>query len=213
MGFWYWLGHSLSRLVAKTRLSYRVERGEKLESLEGGLIIAANHVSFLDPPLVGAAFREPIYYFARKTLFDHPITKFLLPRLNALPVNQSRPELSVLKKIIGLLREGEKVLIFPEGERSWDGKLKMEGQSGVGMIVAKAGVPVLPVRLFGPEKALPRGSKKIKRHPVTLVVGEPIDFSGVLEDEGMSTKEKYSAVADRIMREIAALEMSESRGE
>lgn len=213
MGFWYRIGHTLSRLFAWIFCSYRVEYPEKLRAIEGGTIIASNHVSFLDPPLVGSAFREPIYYFARKTLFDHPVANFLFTRVRALPVDQGKPELSVLKKIIALLRDGEKVVIFPEGERSWDGKLKMEGQPGVGMIVSKSRVPVLPVRLFGPEKALPRGAKKVTRHPVTLVVGEPIDFTSVLDDPDLSTKEKYQTIADRIMKEISLLEMSESRGE
>lgn len=213
MGLFYWLGHTGSRIFARTVCSMRVQNREGLMGHEGGLIIAANHVSFLDPPLVGSAFREPLYYFARKTLFDHPIANFIFTRVNAIPVNQERPELSALKRIIELLKQEEKVLIFPEGERSWDGELNMEGQPGIGMIVSKAKVPVLPVRLFGPEKALPRGSKKIRRHPVTLVVGEPIDFTPVLEDGSLSTKEKYQVIADRIMQSIAALEMKDSRGE
>lgn len=213
MGFWYWMGHTLSRIFGKFVNSYRVENREGLLAVDGGLIIASNHVSFLDPPLIGAAFREPIYYFARRTLFDHPVANFILQRVRALPVDQQKPELSILKKIIQLLRSDEKVLIFPEGERSWDGKLNMDGQPGVGMIVAKSKVPVLPVRLFGPEKSLPRGSKKIRRHPVTLVVGEPIDFSELLDDKDVGAKEKYQIIADRIMQSIAALEMSESRGE
>lgn len=213
MGFWYWICHTASRIFAKVVNTYRVENREGLSAIEGGLIIASNHVSFLDPPLVGVACREPIYYFARRTLFDHPAANFILTRIRALPVDQQKPELSILKKIIQLLLDDEKVLIFPEGERSWDGQLKMEGQPGVGMIVAKSKVPVLPVRLFGPEKSLPRGVKKVKRHPVTLVVGEPIDFSELLADKSIGAKEKYQIIANRIMESIAELEMSESRGE
>lgn len=209
----YAIGHFLSRLVARLVCSMRVENRAPLDVEHDGVIVASNHVSFLDPPFIGAAFRRPIYYFARKTLFDHPVANFILTRVRALPVDQEKPELSILKKIISLLKEGETVLIFPEGERSWDGGLKQTGEPGVGMIVAKAGVPVLPVRLFGPEKALPRGGKKLKRHPVTLVVGEPIDFSDMLADKTIGAKQKYQAIADRIMAEIGALEMSSSRGE
>ncbi len=213
MGFFYWIGHTGSKIFARTVCSMRVQNKEGLVGNEGGLIIASNHVSFLDPPLVGSAIREPIFYFARKTLFDHPVANFIFTRVNALPVDQSRPEISVLKRIIALLKEDEKVLIFPEGERSWDGTMNMEGQPGIGMIVSKSRVPVLPVRLFGPEKALARGSKKIRRHPVTLVVGEPIDFTSVLEDDSLRPKEKYQVIADKIMQSIAALEMTDSRGE
>lgn len=213
MNFWYWIGHTLSKLFARVVCSYRVQGRERLEAIPGGLLICGNHVSFLDPPLIGAAYRDPIYYFARKTLFDHPIAKYILPRVNAIPVNQEKPEISSLKTVIALLKEGKKVVIFPEGERSFDGVMKSEGEPGVGMIVSKAGVPVLPVRLFGAEKALPRGSGKIRRHPVTLVVGEPIEFGDLLEDTTVSTKDRYQAIASRIMGAIASLELQGSRGE
>ena len=213
MNFWYFVGHSLSKLVAKFTCSFRVQNGEKLNDYEGGLVIASNHVSFLDPPFIGSAFKAPIFYFARSTLFEHPLANFILTRGNALPVNQGKPELSVLKKIIALLKEEEKVLIFPEGERSYDGQIKAEGQPGIGMIVTKAGVPVLPVRLFGPEKALPRGGKKLKKHPVTLVVGEPVDLSDIFSNTEITTKERYEKISLRIMEEITKLELVDSRGE
>lgn len=213
MGLFYWIGHTGSKIFARTVCSMRVQNRSGLEGIEGGLIIASNHVSFVDPPLIGSAFREPIYYFARKTLFDHPVANFILTRVNALPVDQSRPEISILKRIIQLLKSEEKVLIFPEGERSWDGKLNMEGQPGIGMIVSKSKVPVLPIRLFGADKILPRGEKKIRRHPVTLVVGKPIDFSSILEDSTLGSKDKYKKIADEIMQAIASLELEDSRGE
>lgn len=213
MNFWYWLGHFLSKLVSKVVCSFRVQDGQRLENLPKGLLIVSNHVSFLDPPFIGGAFREPIFYFARKTLFDHPVANFLYTRVNAIPVNQEKPEISSLKLVINLLKDGEKVLIFPEGERTLDGKLKTEGEPGVGMIVCKANVPVLPVRLFGPEKALPRGSKKLKRHPVTLAVGEPVALDDLVNDESLSAKERYQAIANRIMAAIGSLELRDSRGE
>lgn len=213
MTIWYWIGHTLAKLFGRFVCSYRVQNAAALETGDGGVLIASNHVSFLDPPLIGAAYKVPIYYFARKTLFTHPVANFIYTRVNAIPVNQDKPELSALKHVIGLLKDGKKVLIFPEGERTLDGKLKEEGAPGVGLIVSKANVPVLPVRLFGPEKTLPRGSKKITRHPVTLVVGKPIDFSDLLEDEALGTKERYQAIAARIMSAIGALELTDSRGE
>jgi 1-acyl-sn-glycerol-3-phosphate acyltransferase len=111
MNVWYWLGHSLSKLVAWGFCSFRVQDPERLENLPEGLLIVSNHVSFLDPPFIGSAFRDPLYYFARKTLFDHPVANFLFTRVNAIPVNQEKPELSALKRVIQLLKEGERVLI------------------------------------------------------------------------------------------------------
>jgi len=72
---------------------------------------------------------------------------------------------------------------------------------------------VLPVRLFGPEKALPRGGKKLKKHPVTLVVGEPVDLSDISSNTEITTKERYEKISLRIMEEITKLELVDSRGE
>ncbi|MDA8908541.1 1-acyl-sn-glycerol-3-phosphate acyltransferase [bacterium] len=207
MGFWYRIGHTIAKLLGKFMFSYRVFNREAFDAMDGGTIIASNHVSFLDPPLIGSAIRTPIYYFARKTLFDHPVSGYLFTRCNALPVNQDKPEISVLKQIIELLKQEKQVLIFPEGERSWDGVMNMEAQPGIGMIVAKSKKPVLPIRIFGAEKALPRGGKKLVRTPVQLVVGEPINFDDLVNDSAMGTKEKYQLIANRIMEAIAALEV------
>ncbi len=213
MNFWYWAGHTLAKIVSKVWCSFRVQHAERLEGLPEGLLIVSNHVSFLDPPFIGGAFREPLYYFARKTLFDHPVSNFLFTRVNAIPVNQDKPELSSLKLVIELLRQGKKVLIFPEGERSYDGVIKEKGEPGVGMILTKSRVPILPVRLYGPERALPRGSNKLRRHPVTLVVGERFTVDDLIEDSSLSPKDRYQAIADRVMDSIRALELQDSRGE
>ena len=203
----YWLIKNLYKIFAKVYLSYRVVNRENILNLEeGGYVVASNHVSFLDPPLVGIAFPENIYYFARKTLFDHPVFGWVLRSIQAIPVNQEKPEMSTLKHIIQLLKDGEKVVIFPEGERTHDGKMKERGQSGVGMMVEKSEARVLPVRLFGPEKAMPRDSKKIKRVPVTLVVGEPIDMSDLISDRELDKKTRYEAITERIMEAIRVLE-------
>ncbi len=209
MNFWYWLVQTFTRVSAKLLCSYRVINRDAMTGAEGGLMVASNHVSFLDPPLVGIGFHQPVYFFARKTLFDHPVANWLLTRINAIPVNQEKPELSALRTTINLLKQGEKVILFPEGERSWDGTMKEEGEPGIGMIVAKAKVPVLPVRLFGAEKALPRGSKRVYRHPVTLVVGEPIEFSEILANKELNSKDRYQMIADRIMDGIRALKLPE----
>ncbi len=205
----YFLIKNLYAIFARTYLSYRVVNRERLDELgEGGYVVASNHVSFLDPPLVGIAFQENLYYFARKSLFDHPVFGWILRSIQAIPVDRDRPEMSTLKRIIELLRQGEKVVIFPEGERSRDGRMKEKGQSGIGMIVEKARARVLPVRLFGPEKAQPRGSKRIESVPVTLVIGEPMDMTDLI-DSDLPRKAKYEAITERIMDGIRCLEQPE----
>jgi len=206
----YWLIKNLYAIFAKTYLSYRViDRENLLDLNDGGYVVASNHVSFLDPPLVGIAFPENIYFFARKSLFDNAIFGWVLRSIQAIPVNQAQPEMSTLKHIIQLLKDGEKVVIFPEGERTHDGEIKEKGQSGVGMMVEKSQAKILPVRLFGPEKALPRHSKKLVRVPVTLVVGKPMDVTDLVENKELDRKARYEAITARIMDAIRELECPE----
>jgi len=208
----YWLIKNLYKIFALTYLDYKVVNRENLLDLrDGGYVVASNHVSFLDPPLVGIAFRENLHFFARKTLFDNPIFGWVLRQIQAIPVNQDQPEISTLKNIIQLLKDGQKVVIFPEGERTLDGKIKEVGQAGVGMMVEKSGAKVLPVRLFGPEIAMPRNSKRIRSVPVTLVVGEVMDFSAVIEDKALDRREKYERITARIMEAIRRLECPADR--
>ncbi|NNE94289.1 MAG: 1-acyl-sn-glycerol-3-phosphate acyltransferase [Verrucomicrobiales bacterium] len=202
----YWIGHAFFKFASWLYGPYKVFNREKLREDLDGVLIASNHVSFLDPPLVGIGYRKPVYYFARKTLFRNPIANWVLTRWQAIPVDQGNPELSILKKVIALLKAGEKVVLFPEGERSWDGKLKEKGQAGVGMIVAKAKVPVVPVRLFGPEEVLPRGAKWPRRRKMCMVVGDTLDFSELIASGELKGKALYQEIADRIMAAMGELD-------
>jgi len=200
----YWLGHSLFRCVAEAFFKYRVIGKEKLED-EGGVLVASNHESYLDPPLVGIAYNSAVYYLARKTLF-RGLGAWLYPRWNAVPVDQDRPDMSSLKKIIKILRGGERVVVFPEGARTEDGELQ-PGEAGVGLIVAKSKVRVQPVRIFGAREALPRGSGRLKVHPITIVVGDIMEFSP--EELSVKGRDGYQKISDKIMEEIAALKLPE----
>ena len=198
----YWFAVKLSRWIGRAFFNYRVLHREYLE-VPGGALVVSNHASFVDPPMVGVAFDEPIHYLARKTLFNNPIGGAIIRALQAFPVDQDRPDPGSLKNVIRLLRSGEKVLLFPEGERSWDGKL-LPGQPGVGFIIAKAKVPVIPVRLFGTHEALPRGGKTIHPAEITVVCGptwhyDPINYPNL---EG---KELYQRISSDLMDRIAAL--------
>ncbi len=196
----YWIGHTLFRAAAKAFFRYQVVGREKLVQ-EGPVLIASNHESFLDPPLVGVAYDDAVFYLARKTLFKGP-TKWLYPRWNAIPVDQDAPDMSSLKKIIKILRGGERVLVFPEGTRTMSGELQ-PGEAGVGLIAAKSQAMIQPVRIFGAYEALPRGSGRLRFHPITIVVGDPITLTE--EEKRAKGREGYQAIADRIMEEIGKL--------
>jgi 1-acyl-sn-glycerol-3-phosphate acyltransferase len=202
----YWIGFTFWRLVSTLCFRRKIIGREKL-AVEGGYLVVANHTSFLDPPVIGAAFPEPIHFLARKTLFKRGLGEWILTSVNSIPVNQDRPEYSSMKKIIRLVQEGEKVLIFPEGERTLDGKLKERGEPGVGLLIAKSRVPILPVRLFGAYEALPRGASFPKLKKLTLVVGDPVDLNDFIDNSGLEKKELYQGLSDRAMEAIGALEL------
>lgn len=197
----YWLGHLFFREIANGLTDFRVIGAEKLK-IDGPALIVCNHVSFIDPPFVGQAFDEAIYTFARKTLFDHPIAGWILRRWQAIPIDRDKPDVSSLKTTIRLLREGKKVLMFPEGTRSPDGFLQ-PAESGVGLFIAKSESPVLPVRIFGSYECFPRGCRFPKPSRVTLVVGDlwQPDFASY----GKTGKDLYRALADDVMVKIGEL--------
>jgi len=172
MTFWYLLGYSLSKAIAKTFFNYRVIGAENMIE-EGPCIIAANHCSNLDPPLVGIACKRAIHYLGKKSLLDWPLLGPIFPQLNVIPVDQKNADRSALMGAIRVVKNGGAVLIFPEGSRSPDGKLQ-SAQPGIGMIAAKTGAPVVPMRIFGSFEALPKCRRRITCSQVTAVVGAPL---------------------------------------
>lgn len=201
----YWFCHTSTKIAAKVFYRFEVVNRERLIE-SGPALIACNHESFLDPPCVSIAFRNPIHFLARKSLFDNPMFGGLISRLNALPVDQDKPDMTGLRRIIGLLKSGERVLIFPEGERTLDGDFG-PAEPGVGLVIAKSQVPVLPVRIFGAYDVFPRGAKVPKVvGKITIVVGNPIDFSNEKADS-TNRKKLYQSFSERTLTAIRALEL------
>jgi len=199
----YWLGYQFFKNLARGLFNYRVIGQEKLH-FEGGALLVCNHASFIDPPIVGVAFDEEIYFLARKSLMSNKVAKAIYKAWNSVPVDQDRPDMTSLKNIVKLLKQGKKVLIFPEGSRTLDGLLQ-PGEPGVGLIVSKAGVPVIPMRLFGTREALPRHGGLMQPAEVTLVVDDPWHYDASKYTE--TGKDLYRKISEDLMAEIAKLQM------
>jgi 1-acyl-sn-glycerol-3-phosphate acyltransferase len=201
----YRIGYTLCNLVGKVAFDFKVYGRENLIE-DGAAILASNHQSYLDPPCIGMACRNDIYYLARNTLYQRPLIGPLLKRLNTVPVDRDRGDVSSIKAIIRLLRSGHRVIIFPEGTRSSDGQLQ-PARAGLGMIIAKTLAPVVPVRVFGSFEALPRvGGLKLR--PVSVVVGKPMRFS---EDALKGDRDVYQKLSNQVMEKIASLELPAAR--
>jgi len=184
----------------------RVENASYLPD-EGGFILASNHVSFLDPPLLGQACRREAFYMARDTLFRHPVANWVLTKWNCVPINRDRGDLGALRTMLRMLGEGKAVLMFPEGTRSRDGKLQ-EARAGIGMIVVKSGAKVVPMRILGTDKALPRGATLPRPAKITVKFGEPFAYSLPPDFEKMrgdDQKAVYLDIGREIMRRISEL--------
>lgn len=201
MNPYYWFNYHLATLIARIFFRYRVVHRERMIE-RGPAILASNHQSYVDPPFVGIASRRAIYFLARKTLLDHRVLGWLLPKLNVIPVDQEGNDRSALKALIRILKAGQGTLVFPEGARSLDGNLQ-PALPGLGFVIAKTLAPVVPMRIFGAHEAWPRGANRLRLHPITVVVGEPIYFTK--EDIGAGGKERYQELSERVMGAIAAL--------
>jgi 1-acyl-sn-glycerol-3-phosphate acyltransferase len=198
----YRAGHTLCTAVAELAFRLKIYGRENLIE-QGPAILASNHASFLDPPLVGVACRKEVFYLARKTLFEKPVLGLLLPRINCIPVDRDRGDVGAVRTLLRLLKEGKRVVVFPEGTRSRDGNLQ-PARGGLGLIIAKSLAPVVPVRIFGSYAALPR-SGGIHFSQVTVVVGKPLIFTKA--DIGTDERSAYQSLSDRVMAEIARLEI------
>jgi 1-acyl-sn-glycerol-3-phosphate acyltransferase len=197
----YRAGYTLSKVVARLGFRLRTYGQENLIE-DGPAILASNHASYLDPPLVGVSCRKDVYFLARKSLFERPVIGPLLAQLNTVPVDRDRGDVAAIRAMIKLLKSGNRVLVFPEGTRSKDGNLQ-PARAGVGLLIAKSLAPVVPVRVFGSFAALPR-SGGIRFVPITVVIGKPLFFTK--QDLGDDERAAYQVLSDRVMAAIAALE-------
>lgn len=197
----YWMGWMAFGAAFRSVFGLRIIGREHLVT-EGPVLVASNHQSFLDPPLVGNLYQTEMVFLARKSLF-RGFFKWLYRQWNAIPVDQDKPDMSSLKSIVRKLRDGRRVLVFPEGARTLDGELG-EAAPGIGLIAAKSGAVIQPVRIRGAYEALPRGSARLRFSRITVSVGPAIRLTPQ-ELKAATGKDGYAALANRIMAAIEAL--------
>lgn len=196
------------RLAFKLWFRWRVYNVERVP-LTGGVILASNHASFADPPLIGCSIPRQINYLARESLFRFPGIGWYLRQLTAVPVDRDGGGAKGLKIILDRLLSGAGITLFPEGTRTSDGKL-LPARSGVGLTVIKSNAPVVPVRIFGAFEAYGRHITIPRPKPVVVKYGQPMMFETLRAEAKTCTKQRlkeiYQEVADQIMAEIAKLE-------
>lgn len=199
----WWLSRQVARWVYRTR----VEHVDRIPPL-GPVILASNHASLADPPLIGGSVPRAVCFLARDTLFQIPLLGWYIRRLNAVPVNRDGGGGAGLKAILDRLQAGSAILLFPEGTRSADGRLG-PARSGIGLTVIKSGTPVIPIRLHGTYEAWGRHRRLPGPGRFRVVVGEPLQFEALRAEARTCDKDRlkaiYREVADTIMARIAEL--------
>lgn len=160
---------------------------------KGAALIAANHASFLDPLIVSVSFPEEMHFLARKTLFDHKLFGTLIRNLNAHPISGDGKDMAVFRAVTEILNQQKKVLLFPEGKRSFDGEL-LPLKHGVALMALKNDVPIIPCWVEGSVKAWPR-HKKLPHlfSRISCYFGDPI--YGIKEED---TKEAIKKMMDQL---------------
>ena len=203
----YFAGWSLFRLYFALYHRWEVRGAEHIPAT-GPVVLASNHASFLDPPLVGAAARREINYLARESLFRFPVVGNLLRNVNAVPVDREGGGAAGLRAILDRLLAGGAIILFPEGTRSADGDLQ-QAKSGIGLTVIKSEAPVVPVRVSGTFHALNRLQSFPRPHKVAVTFGSPLTFTAERAEAKTCLKprlkEIYQEVADEIMAAIGEL--------
>ena len=175
----------------------------------GGLLVVSNHVGTIDPPLIGAYLpRHDAYFMAKSEYFARPLGRFLIAGYHGFPVVRGTADRTALRHALSLMAEGHAVVLYPEGHRSPDGRLQ-RAQPGAGFLARTAGVPVLPIGLWGTAGVLPIGARWPRRAPVHLRFGEPA-LIPVADAQGRRLSSQQ--IADLLMRRVAFVLPPSHRG-
>lgn len=182
---------------------YTIEGAEHIPAT-GGCIVAANHGSYMDPPIICCASRKRAFHFmARKTLWEHSrFSRWFFSAFNCIPVDRNRGDISALRKAIHIVRSGSSLALFPEGTRSSDGRLQ-PAEAGLGFLIAKCRAPVVPAYIHGSFNALPPNARFIR--PVRV----GIRFGPAIPPDQLPTMSEarpdFGRISEFVMQHIAEL--------
>ena len=207
MGAYYSAARFLAGAVLGTLSGWRIRNLDQIPR-EGGLIVASNHISFWDPPLIGSAVTRELHFLAKEELFSTPVLGPLIRSLNAIPIRRGAADLSGIARAVEVLKGGGALLMFPEGGRMKDGELH-PSRPGVGMMAVQADVPIAPCYISGsnrPGKWWYRGAQ------VRMTFGPARSWREFAGDGDLTAgRALYQRVGSGVMREIAALKSDQER--
>jgi 1-acyl-sn-glycerol-3-phosphate acyltransferase len=203
-------GYAFCRMTSQ--IFFRLMYGLRIVGMEnlprtGKVIVASNHRSNYDPPILGGTLPRETHFFAKSELFEIPLLGRLIRYLNAFPVKRGEFDRLSLETCIRVLKNDGLLLFFPEGTRApVDGFL--EAKLGVGWVVCLSDAPVVPVYIHGSTE---RYLQIFRRPAITMVVGSPVPAQN-LKPEGLRGRDLYQAVADKILDYIRELSLTTPYG-
>lgn len=197
-GVIYWGLWFLFRWMGALFLRFRTH-GEHFFPKTGGVIVAANHASYLDIPLLGCAIPRRVVFLGRANLFPNRLLNWIIQRLGWIPLKTHRLDRRAFDVALDYLRAGTPVVIFPEGTRTEDGQLQT-GKPGIGYLVAESQCQVIPVYISGTFKVLPIRAKWPRLFPVSVSFGKSICFP---KSDGTNRKHEYENIGQSVMEHVA----------
>ena len=169
------------------RVFFRLQiEGSDFILSKGPIIIAVNHLSNLDPLVVGISTKRYLNFFAKKELFKNKFLAKIIFILGGLSLNRNGVSLGIFKKSIEILNKDGAIVLFPQGKRT--ANLSNNVYSGVGFLVEKTKAPVIPARIYGTDKVLPKGKIFPRLAKIKIVFGRPMFFDNY-SDYNMITRE------------------------
>jgi len=190
----------LANFILKVFFGFRVE-GKNNIPKKAPYIVVSNHVSYLDPVVIGCSFPHKVSFMAKSELFKNFLGNWFLRSLGVFPIKREAVDISSIKQSIQILNDGKVLGIFPEGTRSRDGKFKGINKGVIGISV-KAKVPIVPVCVEGTYEAWPAGQKFPKLHKIILKIGEPINFLEFFSQTGKIDYNKGAKILEEKIREL-----------
>lgn len=204
--WYYYVAGLLVRSWLRLFTHWQVTGRENIPS-QGPLLVVANHVSFIDIPLIGASLDRRLIFMAKQNLFDYPLLSYLVRAFGSIPVHRGKPDRRALRQAEQALTQGQTLVIFPEGTRSRSGRLQ-RAFPGMALIALRSGTPILPVAITG-TKGIKNLAWLLRRPRITVNFGSPFQLPPV---NGKLSRTKLTELTNHIMAHIAELLPAEYRG-